>query len=70
MQFDDPADVRQRLDLLRTEHELAISIGLDADPVYMADLERQLATWEAAWIGAVVTERAVMLGQARGLQQG
>ena len=45
MQSEDPAEVRQHLDLLRMEHELAVAIGLDNDPVYMADLEHQLATW-------------------------
>ena len=42
MECDDPADVRERLELLRIEHRLAVSIGLDADREYMADLERQL----------------------------
>ena len=56
---EDPSAVRQQLDLLRMEHELAVAIGLDSDPAYMADLEHQLATWEAAWIGIAVTEVAV-----------
>jgi hypothetical protein len=59
MQSDDPAEVRQHLYLLRLEHDLAVSIGLDSDPVYMADLEHQLATWQAAWVAAAVTEIAV-----------
>ena len=42
MECDDPADVRQHLELLRIEHQLAVAIGLDADPEYMADLEHQL----------------------------
>ena len=66
MQSEDPAIVRHQLDLLRMEHELAMAIGLDNDPVYMADLEHQLATWEAAWVGAAVTELAV----SRAVQQG
>jgi hypothetical protein len=70
MQSNDPAEVRQHLDLLRLEHELAVSIGLDSDPVYMADLEHQLATWEAAWIASAVTEiavsRAVLQGRPHG----
>ncbi len=70
MQSEDPATVRQRLDLLRMEHELAVSIGLDNDPVYMADLERQLATWEAAWVGAAVTEIAVSRAARHGRLQG
>ncbi len=70
MQSQDPAAVRQQLDLLRMEHELAVAIGLDNDPVYMADLEHQLATWEAAWIGAAVTEIAVSRAAQRGRLQG
>ncbi len=70
MQSDDSAEVRQRLDLLRLEHDLAVSIGLDSDPAYMADLEHQLATWEAAWVVAAVTEiavsRAVLQGRSHG----
>jgi hypothetical protein len=67
---EDPADVRQRLELLRLERQLAVSIGLDADPEYMADLEHQLARWEAAWIGTEVTEIAVNRAELRGRQTG
>jgi len=70
MSSDDPATVRKHLDLLRLEHELAVSIGLDNDPVYMADLEHQLATWEAAWVGAAVTELAVSRAAEQGRLQG
>ena len=70
MQCDDPGEVRQHLDLLRLEHELALSIGLDSDPVYMADLQHQLATWEAVWVAAAVTDlavsRAVLQGRPHG----
>jgi len=70
MQSNDPAEVRQHLDLLRLERELAVSIGLDSDPLYMADLQHQLATWEAAWVAAAVTEiavsRAVVQGRSHG----
>ena len=70
MECDDPAEVRQRLELLRIEHELAVSIGLDADPEYMADLERQLEIWEAAWVGAAVTQLAVTRALSGGRPQG
>jgi hypothetical protein len=70
MECDDPASVRQRLELLRIEHQLAVAIGLDADPEYMADLEQQLAIWEAAWVGAAVTEIAVRRSLRRGRPQG
>lgn len=70
MLYSDPSEVRERLELLRIEHELACSIGLDADPDYMADLECQLATLEAAWVGARVTEIAVTRAERLGRQQG
>lgn len=70
MHPQDPADVRQHLDLLRMEHDLAVAIGLDNDAAYMADLQHQLATYEAAWIGAAVTELAIIRGQQQGRPQG
>lgn len=70
MHSQDPADVRQHLDLLRLERDLAVSIGLDNDPAYMADLQQQLATYEAAWVGAAVTELAVARGAREGRPQG
>jgi hypothetical protein len=70
MRFEDPATARRQLDLLRMEHELALSIGLDSDRAYMADLERQMATCEAAWVGAAVTELAVTRGGRQGRAQG
>lgn len=70
MESDDPSAVRQQLELLRIEHQLAVSIGLDADPEYMADLERQLEIWEAAWVGAAVTQLAVKRAELRGRSQG
>ena len=70
MIYSDPSEVRERLELLRIEHELARSIGLDEDAEYMADLEHQLATLEAAWIGARVTEIAVTQAEHLGRGQG
>lgn len=70
MERNDPAEVRERLELLRIEHQLAVSIGLDSDPEYMADLERQLEIWEAAWVGAAVTELAVSRARRQGRPQG
>jgi hypothetical protein len=70
MLYSDPSEVRERLELLRIEHQLACSIGLDEDAEYMADLERQLAALEAAWVGARVTEIAVMRAEHLGRHQG
>ncbi len=55
---------------MRIEQQLAISIGLDADPEYMADLQRQLAIWKAAWVGAAVTELAVNRARQQGRLEG
>ncbi len=70
MECDDPTEVRQRLELLRIEHQLAVAIGLDADPEYMADLEQQLEIYEAAWVGAAVTQMAVTRALRCGRPQG
>ena len=70
MLYSDPSEVRERLELLRIEHTLACSIGLDEDDEYMADLERQLAMLEAAWVGARVTEIAVTQAALLGRPQG
>jgi len=70
MLYSDASEVRERLELLRIEHQLAVSIGLDSDVAYMADLERQLATLEAAWVGARVTEIAVTNASKLGRAQG
>jgi hypothetical protein len=70
MDCDDSGDARQHLELLRIEHKLAVSIGLDSDSEYMADLEHQLEIWEAAWVAAAVTEIAVTQAAVRGRLQG
>ena len=70
MECEDPAAARRQVELLRIEHRLAIAIGLDADSDYMADLERQLDIWEAAWVGAAVTEAAVTRAVSQGRPQG
>lgn len=66
----DPAELRERLELLRLEHRLAQAVGLDADRAYMNDLEQELATWEAAWTGAAVTQLACSRAELRGRPQG
>jgi hypothetical protein len=70
MLYSDPSELRERLELLRIEHELACSIGLDEDAEYMADLKRQLATWEAAWVGARVTQIAITRAERKGRTEG
>lgn len=70
MTYTDTADLRHRLDLLRLEHDLAFAVGLDADEAYMEDLERELATWEAAWTMAAVVDIATLRAELRGRPQG
>ncbi len=70
MTYSNAADLRERVDLLRREHELAHDVGLDSDPGYMADLQEELATWEAAWVGAAVTEIATARAERHGRPQG
>lgn len=40
------------------------------DPAYMADLDTEIAAMHAAWIGAAVTEIAVLRAQLAGAPQG
>ncbi|MDQ3850925.1 MAG: hypothetical protein M3296_09985 [Actinomycetota bacterium] len=70
MTYSDAAELRERVDLLRFEYALAFVVGLDSDPAYMADLESDLAKWEAAWVGAAVTELATARAEHRGRPQG
>jgi hypothetical protein len=49
---------------------LAIDIGLAADGAYMADLDDEIAACRAAYVGAAVTEIAVMRGELSGALAG
>jgi len=53
-------EVKRHLDLLHEERQLAVEIGLAADGAYMADLEEEITACRAAYVGAAVTEIAVM----------
>ena len=63
-------DTKAHLELLHRELELAREAGLDRDVAYMADLCEEIATYQAAWIGAAVTEIATLRGQMHGRPQG
>jgi hypothetical protein len=63
-------DVKERLDLLRLERALALACDLAEDAAYMADLEEEIATYRAAWVGAAVTEVATMRAALSGPQVG
>ena len=49
---------------------LAIEIGLSADGAYMADLDEEITACRAAYVGAAVTEIAVMRGELSGALAG
>jgi hypothetical protein len=62
--------VRQRLMLLGEERVLAHEAGLDHDRGYMADLEDEIATYRSAYMGAVITEIAMLRARLDGPNQG
>jgi hypothetical protein len=53
-------EVRQHLMLLGEERVLAHEAGLDHDRAYMADLEDEITAYRSAYMGAVVTEIAML----------
>lgn len=65
-----PTDLYERLELLRIERALAMGCELRHDPAYMADLDTEIAVMHAAWVGAAVTEIAVLRAQLGGAPQG
>ena len=64
------ADVKSHLDLLFEERALAQANGLACDVAYMADLNDEIATCHAAYVGAAVTEIAVFRAELSGPQLG
>lgn len=65
-----PTDLYERLELLRIERALAMGCELRHDPAYMADLDTEIAAMHAAWVGAAVTEIAVLRAHLAGAPQG
>jgi hypothetical protein len=63
-------EVRQHLLLLGEERVLAHEAGLDHDRAYMADLDDEIATYRSAYMGAVVTEIAMLRARLDGPLQG
>ena len=51
---------REHLSLLLVERALADVEGLDANATYMADLDDEIAATRAAYVGAAVTDIAVL----------
>lgn len=64
------AEARIRLDELAAERRAAHACGLDAHADYMADLEDEIATVRAAWVGHAVTEIATFRARLSGRQEG
>jgi hypothetical protein len=62
--------VRQHLMLLNEERVLAHEAGLDHDRAYMADLEDEIAQYRSAYVGAAVTEIAMLRARLDGPNQG
>jgi hypothetical protein len=68
---DMPAiELQNRLKELQAERLLASSEGLANDSAYMADLDCEIAEVSAAYVGAVVTETAMLRGELFGPQVG
>ena len=63
-------EVRQHLMLLHEERVLAHEAGLDHDRAYMADLDEEIAAYQAAYIGAAVTELALLRADLDGRNYG
>jgi hypothetical protein len=63
-------EVRQHLMLLHEERVLAHEAGLDHDRAYMADLDDEIAAYRAAYVGAAVTEIALLRASLDGRNQG
>ena len=63
-------EMRQHLMLLNEERVLAHESGLDMDPLYMADLEEEIAQYRSAYVGAAVTEIAMLRARIDGPLEG
>jgi hypothetical protein len=63
-------EIRSHLDDLAEERAAALAWGADAIPAYIADLEREISDYRAAYVGAAVTEIASFRAQLSGPQVG
>jgi hypothetical protein len=63
-------ELKIRLNELEAERLLAASEGLAANTAYMADLEDEIAEVSDAYVGAAVTEIAMLRGELFGPQVG
>ena len=67
---DAAIELQIRLNELQAERLLASSEGLAADTAHMADLEDEIAEVSDAYVGAAVTEIAMLRGELFGPQVG
>lgn len=63
-------EMQFQLKHLQAERALASLEGLTTDPLYMADLEEEIATAHSAYVVAAVTEIASLRGELSGPQVG
>jgi hypothetical protein len=61
---------RTRLQELQAERASASLAGLTSNRAYMTDLDHEIATVASAYVGAAVTEIAVLRAQLLGPQVG
>jgi len=64
------AALKVRLEALQSERATAALNGLADNGLYMADLDDEVRTTRAAFVGAAVTEIAILRGMLDGPLQG
>lgn len=64
------SDVQDHLQLLLVERALAAVEGLSANAAYMSDLENEIAHTRDAYVGAAVTEIAILRAELSGRLEG
>ena len=64
------AEIRERLLELARERLDAEAVGLGCDAAYMADLDEEVSAWRVAYVGAAVTEIAMLRGELFGRAAG
>jgi hypothetical protein len=63
-------DMQNHLQDLQAERALASIEGLSGNSAYMADLNQEIAATRSAYVGAAVTEIAMLRAQLSGPQVG
>ena len=64
------SDIKQHLDLLQHERELALGTALRNDPRYMADLDEEIVATNHAFVGSAVIEIARLRAELDGPLEG